>query len=201
MVGPGCKRTLEGLGSTKNKFYHKNWVYSSSLTLSSALFRGIRDLVPVPSKSRSALEETPGCLGGRLRGHKGHGTSQLVVAYIVMAYAVMAYAIMAYIVMAYAVMAYIVMAYVVMAYAVMAYIVMALTRRTRLVGAPLRRCGRSTNSSLFCRCHNYIGHNYIGHHYIGHHYIGHNCICHKCIGHNCICHNYIVRCQSRPVLP
>ena len=43
-----------------------------------ALFGGVRVLVPVPSKGRSGLEETPGYLGGRLRTHTGHGTSQLV---------------------------------------------------------------------------------------------------------------------------
>ena len=32
----------------------------------------------MPSKGRSGLEETAGYLEGRLRTHKGHGTSQLV---------------------------------------------------------------------------------------------------------------------------
>ena len=41
-----------------------------------ALFRGVWDLVLVPSKGKPALGETPGYLGGRLRTHTGHGTSQ-----------------------------------------------------------------------------------------------------------------------------
>ena len=48
------------------------------MTLQNALFGGVWDLVPVPSKSRSALEETPGYLEGRLCTYKGHGISQLV---------------------------------------------------------------------------------------------------------------------------
>ena len=48
------------------------------MTPQKALFRGVRDLVPVPSKSKPASGETPGYLGGRLRAHKGHVTSQPV---------------------------------------------------------------------------------------------------------------------------
>ena len=43
-----------------------------------ALFRGVWDLVLVPSKGKPALGEAPGYLGGRLRTHTGHGTSQFV---------------------------------------------------------------------------------------------------------------------------
>ena len=42
------------------------------------LFRGVRDLILVPSKGKPALAETPGHLGGRLRTHAGHGTSEFV---------------------------------------------------------------------------------------------------------------------------
>ena len=71
VVGPWCNRTLGGLGSTKNKFYQKNWAYLQNLTLQKALFRGVRALAPVPSKSRSALEETPRYIPGRLHTHTG----------------------------------------------------------------------------------------------------------------------------------
>ena len=43
-----------------------------------ALFGGVQDLILVLSKGKPALGETPGYLGGRLRTHTGHGTSQFV---------------------------------------------------------------------------------------------------------------------------
>ena len=43
-----------------------------------ARFRGVGDLVLVPSKGKPALGETPGYLGGRLCTRTGHGTSQVV---------------------------------------------------------------------------------------------------------------------------
>ena len=48
------------------------------MTPKKALFRGVWGLVLVPPNGKPALGETPGYLGGRLRAHKGHGTSQLV---------------------------------------------------------------------------------------------------------------------------
>ena len=48
--------------------------------LKGLLLGGVRDLVPVPSKSGSGLEETPkkNYVLGRSLAHIGHGTSQLV---------------------------------------------------------------------------------------------------------------------------
>ena len=43
-----------------------------------ALFRGVGDLVLVPSKGKPVLGETPVYLGGRLCTCTGHGTSQVV---------------------------------------------------------------------------------------------------------------------------
>ena len=43
---------------------------------------GFRDLVPIPSKGISGLEETPGYLRGRLRTHTGHGASGLVAVIV-----------------------------------------------------------------------------------------------------------------------
>ena len=69
MVGPGCNKRSVVLGFTEIMNFHKK---------TGPVFRGVRALVPVPSKGRSGLEETPGYLGGRLRTHTGHGTSQFV---------------------------------------------------------------------------------------------------------------------------
>ena len=74
----GTCPNLETLNSSESKGSSWPGTISVNLTLQNALFRGVRDLVPVPSKSRSALEETPGYLEGRLCTHKGHGISQLV---------------------------------------------------------------------------------------------------------------------------
>ena len=60
------------------KHWVKNWAYLYNLTVEKALFRGVWDLVVVPSTSGSGLEETHGYLEGRLCMHEGHGTSQLV---------------------------------------------------------------------------------------------------------------------------
>ena len=43
-----------------------------------ALFRGVGDLVFVPSKGKPAFGETSGYLGGRLRMHTGRGASLVV---------------------------------------------------------------------------------------------------------------------------
>ena len=76
VVGTGCNKKIGGLGSTKT--INKTGYIYRFLTLQKALFRGFRDLVPVPSTSRSGLKETPRHLGGQLRTYTGHGTSELV---------------------------------------------------------------------------------------------------------------------------
>ena len=60
------------------KFHSKTLGLCVELGPQKALFRGVGDLVFVPSKGKPAFGETSGYLGGRLRMHTGRGTSLVV---------------------------------------------------------------------------------------------------------------------------